>query len=109
MYVLFLGPQLVSSEVENKMGRRFESNYSTSPAQFREWVDSFNRDGHLFLENFLTIEHVEQLAQDLGWSIRWLAPLDEQTGGKMNSRKGWGGNRTLPQNVREQRGQSQSI
>ncbi len=51
------------------MSQRFESNYPLDPKQIEEWVDTFNRQGFLFLENVLTEDHVAQLKADFEWSM----------------------------------------
>ncbi len=51
------------------MSQRFESNYPLDPKQIEEWVDTFNRQGFLFLKNVLTEAHVSQLKAEFEWAI----------------------------------------
>ncbi len=68
------------------MSQRFESNYPLDPEQIKEWVDTFNRQGFLFLENVLTEDHVAQLKADLDWSIDNITSVDDDPYGKLSSR-----------------------
>lgn len=69
--------------------RRFESNCTSCPQQIEDWVDSFHRQGFLFLKNILTNAHVQQLKEDLQWSLQHFKPQDEDPNGKLNGKEGW--------------------
>ncbi len=69
------------------MSQRFESNFPLDPEQIKEWVDTFNRDGFLFLQDVLTESHVAQLKADLEWSLENLSSIDDDPQGKVGSRK----------------------
>ena len=45
--------------------QRFESNYNVDQQQIETWVETFNQQGCLFLEEVLTEEHCAQLRKDL--------------------------------------------
>ena len=64
---------------------RFESTYDLDPQQIEDWVETFHRQGFLFLENVLSQDHCEQLRKDLQWSLQHFSARDEEPGGKLNS------------------------
>ena len=64
--------------------QRFESNYPLDADQISEWVEQFNRDGFLFLENVLKEEHIAQLKADLDWSLAHFTSRDKDPNGKLN-------------------------
>ena len=37
--------------------------------QIQEWVEMFHKDGYLFLQDVLTLDHCAQLRQDLEWAL----------------------------------------
>ena len=71
----------------SRMTERFESNYPLDPDQIQEWVDTFNREGFLFLEDLLTEAHVDLLKADLDWSLSHLTSQNEDPDGKLLGRK----------------------
>lgn len=73
--------------------KRFESNYTSDPDQIAEWVETFHKQGYLFLENVLTKEHIAQLKEDLDWALENLSSRDEDPYGKVNSQKAATSNR----------------
>ena len=64
--------------------QRFESNYPLDADQISEWVEQFNRDGFLFLEDVLKEEHIAQLKADLDWSLSHFTSRDKDPNGKLN-------------------------
>ena len=64
--------------------QHFESNYPLDADQISEWVEQFNRDGFLFLENVLKEEHIAQLKADLDWSLAHFTSRDKDPNGKLN-------------------------
>ena len=68
--------------------QRFESNYPLDTDQISEWVEQFNRDGFLFLENVLKEEHIAQLKADLDWSLSHFTSRDKDPNGKLNPQSG---------------------
>lgn len=64
--------------------QRFESNYPLNADQISEWVEQFNRDGFLFLEDVLKEEHIAQLKADLDWSLAHFTSRDKDPNGKLN-------------------------
>ena len=64
--------------------QRFESNYPLDADQISQWVEQFNRDGFLFLENVLKEEHIAQLKADLDWSLAHFTSRDKDPNGKLN-------------------------
>ncbi|MGA1197721.1 MAG: hypothetical protein ACO36I_14615, partial [Candidatus Latescibacterota bacterium] len=49
--------------------QRFESNYKLDPDQITEWVDTFHKQGFLFIQNVLKEEHIAQLKKDLDFAL----------------------------------------
>ena len=45
------------------------SEQDISQEQIQEWVDTFHRDGCLFLQNVLTPDHCAKLREDLEWAL----------------------------------------
>ncbi|AWT60047.1 MAG: hypothetical protein DF168_01246 [Candidatus Moanabacter tarae] len=69
------------------MSQHFKSNCTLEPEKIGNLVETFNRDGFLFLENVLTADHVAQLKTDLDWSLENLSSIDEDPEGKVSSRE----------------------
>ena len=63
---------------------RFESNYPLDTDQISEWVEQFNRDGFLFLEDMLKEEHIAQLKADLDWSLAHFTSRDKDPNSKLS-------------------------
>ena len=57
----------------NESAPRFDSRYQLDLDQIQGWVESFHRDGYLFLEEVLTQQHIAQLRGELDWALANLA------------------------------------
>ena len=68
--------------------QRFESNYKVDQQQIETWVETFNQDGCLFLEEVLTEEHCAQLRKDLDWARQNFTTRSDDPPGKLNSKDG---------------------
>ena len=68
--------------------QRFESNYPLDTDQISEWVEQFNRDGFLFLEDVLKEEHIAHLKADLDWSLAHFTSRDKDPNGKLSPQSG---------------------
>ena len=66
--------------------QRFESNYKVDQQQIETWVETFNREGCLFLEEVLTEEHCAQLKADLDWSLQNFTTRSDDPPGKLGGR-----------------------
>ena len=73
--------------------QRFESNYPLDTDQISEWVEQFNRDGFLFLEDMLKEEHIAQLKADLDWSLAHFTSRDKDPNGKLSPQSAKASNR----------------
>ncbi|MCX6045105.1 MAG: hypothetical protein NT075_08325 [Chloroflexi bacterium] len=45
------------------------ADQKVSAEQIQQWVETFHRDGYLFLENVLTPDWCAQLRADLDWAL----------------------------------------
>ncbi len=70
--------------MSSTQSQRFESNYPSDPDQVAEWVDTFHKDGYLFIENVLGEAHIAQLKKDLDWSFANLPTPDEDPHSKIS-------------------------
>ena len=60
------------------------SEQTIAPEQIQDWVETFHRDGCLFLENVLTPAHCTELRNDLElgtgkqseWIKQWQLPIN---------------------------------
>lgn len=77
----------------NTQSQRFESNYALDPDQIAEWVDTFYKQGYLFIENVLSEAHIAKLKKDLDWSLDNIPTQDEDPNGKVSSQKSAASNR----------------
>ena len=64
--------------------QRFESNYALDPDQISEWVDTFHKQGFLFIENVLTEEHIAQLKKDLDFALANFPTRDKDPHNKVS-------------------------
>ena len=49
---------------------RYLSEQEVSSEQIEEWVETFNRDGCLFIQDVLTPDHCAELREDLEWALK---------------------------------------
>ena len=75
--------QTVEAPTETIAAPKYLAGQTASPEQIRAWVDQFNREGYLFLENVLPPDWVAELKADL---LRALADGPTQTGGVIELR-----------------------